>query len=81
MTVKQLIEKLKDCPQDLVVMMYYDGAARTMCDGAFEQKNLEVFLNGDDDYTKAITDVLVLCETEDVYDMPKDSVWYFKDEK
>ena len=36
MKVKELIAKLKDCPQDLPVYLYYDGDARLIPDMGFQ---------------------------------------------
>lgn len=70
MKVSELIEKLKECPQDLEVYMYHDGDARLECDGAMLFKDVDNW----DDYS--IKDILVLCETRDVYNC-KNKHWFF----
>jgi hypothetical protein len=77
MKVSDLIEALKKCPQDLEVMLYYDGDARLICDAGFILKNKVVYSNTDE--PDEIIDALVLCQKEDVYGFPeKDSeAWVF----
>jgi hypothetical protein len=75
MTVKQLIEQLQNCPQDLTVMMYYDGAPRLMCDSAFLSEKEVTY---DESCNDTVFDVLVLCEDKDVYNRENYGKWFFK---
>lgn len=80
MKVSELIEKLKTCPQNLEVMIYYDGDSRLICDGAFLEKDKTLY-NNDEDALDKICDVLVLCESDDVYNEEDYAGWFFKDKE
>lgn len=64
MKVSELIENLKKCPQDLDVMMYYDGSPRL--DPTF------AFLGKDYDGKK----IVVLAELDDVYNYRNEEVFF-----
>ena len=74
MIVSELIELLKQCPQDLHVVMYYDGEPRLDCDSAFYFEKLAMWDN--DKYELVSRDSLVLCEKSDVYNY-KNAKWFF----
>lgn len=75
MKVKDLIKALQQCPQELDVTLYYDGDSRLNCDGAFLIENCERYDLNKDEYIT--NDVLVLCETNDVYNY-QNAKWFFK---
>jgi len=66
MTVGQLIKQLQKLPENYDVMLYYDGAPRLICDGAFYTQNEEVYNSSSEEYI-ILPNVVVLCETNDVY--------------
>lgn len=78
MKVYELIEQLQKVDQNLEVLMYYDGDARLVCDGAFTIKNFELTDYSVDESFSVYTDALVLCETNDVYNVKDDSRWVWR---
>lgn len=74
MKVKRLIELLSNCPQDLDVAMYYDGAPRLMVDSAFLDK-ISVWKDDDQQWLN----VVVLCEKDDAYNYY--GPWLFDDSR
>ena len=77
MTVGQLIEQLQKLPEHYDVMLYYDGAPRLICDGAFHTQNEEMYDNSSGEYIIS-SNAVVLCGTNDVYQAGIN--WFFKKE-
>jgi len=78
MTVAELIEHLKKCPQHLAVFLYYDGAARLLCDSALKIDDIYIWDSRISD--DLILDGLVLCQKDDVSN-PDKEVWFFYENK
>lgn len=69
MTVAELIEQLKKCPQHLRVVAYYDGSPRTLIDCGHVTE-VDVYSRDLGDYT--LETCLVLAEEADIYPPRKD---------
>lgn len=75
MTVNQLIDLLKQCPQDAPIALYYDGAPRLNPDGAYWGE-IVMYIDGEEVDTIGVA----LGQTSDIYS-PKNPKWFFKNGK
>lgn len=70
MKVRDLILKLQNCDENLEVVMYYDGNARFIIDGAFFRPNFEYW--DSNTATERSTSAVVLCNVNETYRLDED---------